>query len=220
MIKISSGEYCDYCYIEIEKIPDISILLEQNNTNVSVELYIEKIKSGFATVLTEIYQITKDQFDSQSLLQNNSFELLWISEKIENQTYKARIRLFLLIRSIAYSQDELSARLVYLKKIFLSSLLSMKYSVKEYEGSFPYINTISKLNKTAVVKSDMVGNLQSYMMNQCYVYDKMPTTLQDFGTIVDFLSSNPNSAVSIQLIPTYFSYMEKNFIETTSSNIL
>lgn len=160
MIKISSGEYCDYCYIEIEKIPDISILLEQNNTNVSVELYIEKIKSGFATVLTEIYQITKDQFDSQSLLQNNSFELLWISEKIENQTYKARIRLFLLIRSIAYSQDELSARLVYLKKIFLSSLLSMKYSVKEYEGSFPYINTISKLNKTAVVKSDMVGNLQ------------------------------------------------------------
>ena len=219
MIKISSGEYCDYCYIEIEKIPDISILLEQNNTNVSVELYIEKIKSGFATVLTEIYQITKDQFDSQSLLQNNSFELLWISEKIENQTYKARIRLFLLIRSIAYSQDELSARLVYLKKIFLSSLLSMKYSVKEYEGSFPYINTISKLNKTAVVKSDMVGNLQSYMMNQCYVYDKMPTTLQDFGTIVDFLSSNPNSAVSIQLIPTYFSYMEKNFIETTSSNL-
>lgn len=219
MIKISSGEYCDYCYIEIEKIPDISILLEQNNTNVSVELYIEKIKSGFSTVLTEIYQITKDQFDSQSLLQNNSFELLWISENIENQTYKARIRLFLLIRSIAYSQDELSASLAYLKKIFLSSLLSMKYSVREYEGSFPYINIITKLNKTVVVKSDMVGNLQSYMMNQCYVYDKMPTTLQDFGTIIDFLSSNPNSAISIQLIPTYFSYMEKNFIETTSSTL-
>ena len=215
MIKINSGEFCDYSYIEIEKIPDISILLDKNDTKVGIDLYIEKIKKSFSTILTEIYQITKKQFNSQSLLDNNSYELLWMSEKVENQTYKAKIRLFLVIRSISYRQDELRERMSYLMKIFTSSLISMKYTVKEGNSTFPFLNSFSKLRKSVIIKNDIVSNLQSYIMNQCYVYDKMPTTLQDFGTIISFLSSNPNSVISIQLIPTYFSYAEKDFIERT-----
>ena len=129
MIKISTDEYCDYTYIEIEKIPDISILLEQSNTNTDVSAYIEKIKTGFATVLTEIYQVTKDQFDNDSFLQNNSFELLWYSTPVSNQTYKAQIRLFLVIRSIDFNQAELAARLAYLKKICITSLTSILHKV-------------------------------------------------------------------------------------------
>ena len=217
MIKISSGEYCDYTYVEIEKIPDISILLEQSNTNTDVSVYIEKIKTGFATVLSEIYQVTKDQFANNSFLQNNSFELLWYSTPVSNQTYKAQIKLFLIIRSIGFNQSELAMRLVYLKKICITSLTSMKYSLKETVGEFPFLDALSRLDKATIIKEDTVGNLQSYIMNQCYVYDKLPSNSQDFGTLVDFLSNTPNSAISIQLIPTYYSYYEKSFIERTSS---
>ncbi len=216
MIRIASGEYCDYSYIEIEKIPDISILLEQTNTNADVSIYIEKFKTSFAMVLSEIYQITKEQFSADSLLQDNSFELLWYSLPVANQTYKAQIKLFLIIRSIGYDPTEIKNRLLYLKKIFSSSLSSMKYSLRDGEGEFPLLDEINRLHKAAIIKEDNIGNLQSYVMDQCYVYDKLPSTQQDFGTLIDFLSSTPNSAVSIQLIPTYYSYLEKSFIEKIS----
>lgn len=217
MIKIASGEYCDYVFFEVTKIPDISILLEQNNTNIDVNYYIEKTKKGFATVLSEIYQITKKDFLHNDMLQNNSFELLWYSDPVANQIYKAQIRLFLIIRAIGYDQTELMSRLAYLKKIYITTFTSMKYSVNVNTSEFPFLDKLNQLDKVAILKEDIVGNLQSYVMNQCYVYDKLPSTLQDFGLLIDFLSNTPNSAISIQLIPTYYSYNEKSFLERTSS---
>lgn len=220
MIKISSGEFCDYISLEIESIPDISILVEQNNTNIDSESYINKIKKGFETVLTEIYQITKNDYFDNYLLQNNSFELIWLSQPVSNQTYRSRIRFFLIIRSINFDSVKLKEKLVTLGNIFYSSLNSMRYTVKRMENTvLPFLNDLILTDKTAIIKQDGVGNLQSYVLNNCYLFDKIPISNQDFGTLIDYMSNYPNLVFSVQLIPTYFTNEEKSFIERTS-NIL
>ena len=76
MIKIASGEYCDYLYIEIEKIPDISILLEQSNTNTDVSAYIERIKIGivlFRRVLRSLIPDIKSILNSKIELTKGLF---------------------------------------------------------------------------------------------------------------------------------------------------
>lgn len=174
---------------------------------------MEKIKTNFATILLEIYQIAKTQFSSESFLQNNSIEILWYSVPISNQIYKAQIKLFLIIRSIGIDQKELLTRLSYLKNIFITSLMSMKFSLKDGTDEILFLDRLNKCNKIAIVKEDALNILESYIMNQCYVYDKFPSTLGNFNFLIDFLSNTPNSAISIQLIPTYYSYNEKTFIE-------
>ena len=219
MIRIGSGEYCDCVCLEIEKIPDISILVDDTNTNADIEQYIFKNKKGFSMLLSELYQITKGQFSDDLLLQNNSYELLWVSETVSNQTYKAQIRLFLIIRSIDYNLNALTARLNNLEQIFVSTLNSLRYTVKRTNEALKFYSNSNALSKVAIVKEDTIGNLQSYYMGQCYVYDKIPEVNRDFGMLVDFLSRTPNAAVSVQLIPTYYTYQEKSFLERISSTL-
>lgn len=215
-MKLSSGETCEYVCLEIVKIPDISILVEQNNTQTDVAFYIEKVRSTFTTVLSEVYQITKDLQYDEYFRQNNSYELVWYAEPIANQTYKAFIRFFLVIRSFDYNTLSLRNRLNGLKNIFIASFTSMKYAIKE-TSEHPFLEHSSQLKKAAIVKEDGIGNLQSYVQNQCYVFDKIPIANQEFGMLVDYLSNSPYAVVSIQLIPTYYSYYEKSFIERTTS---
>lgn len=67
MNRIASGEYCDWVCIEIVKVPDISILLDQANTNNVTQEYIARNKCGFATLLSELYQITMGNIHRQLL---------------------------------------------------------------------------------------------------------------------------------------------------------
>lgn len=216
MQKIASGEYCDWVCIEIVKVPDISILLDQANTNTTTEEYVARNKIGFTTLLSELYQSSKGDFSADLLLQNNSYELLWKAIPAHNQTYKAEIHLYLIIRSIDYNTSVLKMRLENLKSVFLSSLNSLRYTAKDVTQNLNPYECTQSLSKIAIVKEDTVGNLQSYYMSQCYVFDKIPEVNRDFGMLVDFLSRTPNALISIQLIPTYFTYEEKSFIERTS----
>lgn len=219
MVRIGSGEYCDCVCLEIEKIPDISILLDSTNTNSDTEQYLVKNKKGFAMLLSELYQISKGQFSADVLLQNNSYELLWVSEPVGNQTYKAQIRLFLIIRSIDYNINALNSRLNNLERIFTSTLNSLRYTVKRADDGLRFYSNGNSLSNLAIVKEDTVGNLQSYYMGQCYVYDKIPEVNRDFGMLVDFLSRTPNARVSVQLMPTYYTFQEKSFLERISSTL-
>lgn len=217
MIKISSGEYCDFITLEVIKCPDVSILVEQNNTTVDVETYVEKNKLGFATILSKIYNVLKSDFRQDSVLHDVSIDLTWFSEKVDFQTYKANIRFFLTIRAIDFNASILRQRLINLKNIFISSLTNLKYTVIDSEGLPPYYLKVNEFGKNIIVKEDSVCNLQSYLLQSCYAYDKIPASNQNLALLTNYLSENPNCVVSFQIIPTYFTNYEKMFLEKTSS---
>lgn len=57
--------------------------------------------------------------------------------------------------------------------------------------SFNLYEKTQRLSKATVLKEDLIGNLQSYYMNQCYVFDKIPEVNCDFGMLVDFMDRTP-----------------------------
>ena len=182
-----------------------------------METYVEKNKLGFATILFKIYNVLKSDFTQDSVLHNVSLDLTWYSEKAEYQTYKANIRFFLTIRAIDFDANALQQKLINLKNIFVSSFTNLKYTVSDSAGLPKYYEKVKEFSKNVIVKEDSVCNLQSYLMQSCYAYDKIPASNQNLSLLTNYLSENPNCVVSFQIIPTYFTYYEKAFLEKTSS---
>lgn len=217
MIRIRSGEYCDSLCLSVETIPDITILLDSNSALADTKEYVARNRKGFATLLSEVYQILKGNFSDRFLLQNVSFELLLVSYAVENQTYRAEVKPYIVLRCIDYDSGVMYDRLNNLKNIFVASLISLKYSVKDVTGEiYPYLSA-DGLKKVAILKEDTIANLQNYFKNECYAFDKFPEADNDFSMLVDFLSQTPEALVSVQLIPTFYSREEKFFIERTST---
>lgn len=216
MIQIGSGEFCDSICLSIESVPDISILLDANSALADTDKYIARNRKGFVILLTETYQIMKGTFSWDWLLQNISLELVLISQATRNQTYKASVKPYFVLRCIDGCQSIIAERLNTLRNLFIAALTALKYSVKDVTGNFhPYLD-VANLKMSTVLKEDTVGNLQNYLMNQCYIFDKFPDANSDFSMLVDYMSQTPECLVSFQLIPTFYTAEEKNFIERTS----
>ena len=111
--KIKSNEYVSMSAIEILTIPHVSII----DGNLNVDECIEKYKSDFVGALNEVYQLCKYE-----KIEDVSIELLWMTEEAANQTYEARIRLFMIFRAINIDQGKAIAVVKKLTDTFKSIL--------------------------------------------------------------------------------------------------
>lgn len=100
---LQNGEYAGICTLEITSIPHISIL-ESEYSNKTKEEILFKCKVDMQALISELYQNYK-------LNDNNdvSYELLWVTTPVDNQTFKAKIKLFINVRAINKSNDALKA---------------------------------------------------------------------------------------------------------------
>lgn len=100
---LQNGEYAGICTLEITSIPHISIL-ESEYSNKTKDEILFKYKVDMQALISELYQNYK-------LNDNNdiSYELLWITTPVENQTFKAKIKLFINVRVVNKSNDALKA---------------------------------------------------------------------------------------------------------------
>ena len=99
-IKLQNGEYVGIGALEITSIPHISIL-ESEYSNKTKEEIAYQYKLDMQSLVSELYQ------DYKSSKCDISYELLWLTAPVENQTYKASIRMFMCVRSISASEMEL-----------------------------------------------------------------------------------------------------------------
>lgn len=196
--QIKSKEYVSLSVIEISSIPDISII----DRNISMDECVDKYKQDFVGVLNEAYQLCKYEN-----IEDVSIELLWMTEEAANQTYEARIRLFMIFRAINIDRDKAIAVVKKLTDIFKSILKSEKYEIEEIDSDA--INAvIGKIDDTsikAIIKEEKIEYLQNQIMPFCYTYDIIPKSNNDLSRLINVLIEHPHSAVSVQLIPTYYS---------------
>jgi len=140
---IDSGEVCALQAIEITSIPDISILLESADTNINSAEYINRAKNNFSNLLNEIFLAFKGSFNYELLMQDIALELIWYAEPVMNQTYQAKVRLFLVLRAIGQTNNMVSEYLEGMLSICKSTLIANKYTVDEaddvYIEKFVYI---------------------------------------------------------------------------------
>ena len=144
---------------------------------------------------------------------------MWISEPVNNQTYKADIKLYLIIRSISKYSNIIDENLVSVRNVIQGTLERQKYdlsdiSIEKYKTALAGIN---KEKLIAIVKEESIENLQNQILPYCFSFDVIPNNIgQQLSKIVGIMKDTPNCAISFQLIPAVYSYGELNDINSTS----
>ena len=209
-MEISSGEYVGVCSIEITSIPDISIISSRYQDYTDIE---KEYMNNFSSLASEVFQNYK-YIISQNSNAEISMELLWVTEPVNNQPYKAKIRPFLVIRAISGDQSSAQAIIEQIYSLYESSLKLQKYGFEEIE--FPrlteIISGVQIEDSIAIVKDEREENLNNQFLSAAYSIDVFDSYAHDMSSIMNELTEQPYSMFSIQLFPTQLTVEEKTEI--------
>ena len=205
---LESGEAVALQALEISSVPDISII----DSNADETAVIDGYKKDMGNLLSEIYQNYKAQCGVTGQNQDVSLELLWTTEEVVNQPYRAKIRLFLIVRAIGRTPGEASEMTFPVMTAFRSTLDLQKYEYRDMdeEELMGCVRAVDDSAVKALVKEETLENLQNQMIPVCYAYDRIPDSGQDLSRIVNSLIDHPGCAVSFQLIPAWLDGNEIN----------
>ena len=209
---LTNGEFIALDTIEITSIPHISII---DDGQITISEINEKYKAEMNSLLNEIYQAYKSLSFQTGCSKDISLELLWTTETVMNQPYKAQIKLYIIIRAI--DNDALSAKSTVktVLELFTSTLSVQKYDFAEVDFSV-LSKVISRVNDSkikALVKEEKVESLQNQLLPYCFSYDTIPVSQSDLSKIANVLIDYPDCAVSMQLIPTTLEQIEISEID-------
>jgi len=209
IIDLINGERIGLSAIEITTIPHISILQKCFSETVNIDI---ENKQDMVRLLSEVFQNYKNTLNS---FQDISLEILWTTQEIKNQPYKASIKLYLIIRVIGNNDRDIESKIISLEQICKTTLDFGKYDYKEtnIKELSACVRNINNQNVKAIVKSERLEILQNNYMPFCYAYDKIPVTENDMSRIVNTLIDYPNCAISFQLIPINYSAEETQIID-------
>ncbi len=205
---LKSGEYVSMGVLEIISIPHISIL-ESKYSNKSKEEICHQYKYDMAELLSELYQHYRISTNDVS------FELLWITSPVDNQTYKANIRLFFVIRSIQKNEMSAINTVKEMLELVKTALTVNKYEI-EIISCESFIDNLLRVNDSSIrslSKEENVINLQNQILPFCFSAEHFCETASNLEKISNILVDYPNSAISFQLIPVALSMEEQNSIE-------
>ena len=210
-VELANNDVICLCAIEINTIPDLSITNYKSEEEIR-KAYSELMKRTFS----EVFQFYKSQFSHENF-SDIALELLWVTEPVVNQTYAAHIRLFLLFRCVANTNQLGKDILVRITNVFCNTLEVNKYGFTPV--NFSEVNSVlEQLNSeytVAVVKESRMETMQVAAMSQYYNYDTFSADAPATEVLVNTLLRHPHSAVIIQLMPTLFTSEEESLIDNT-----
>ncbi|MCQ2735954.1 MAG: hypothetical protein MJ234_01890 [bacterium] len=168
---------------------------------------------SFGNLLSEIYQSYRT-----IVAYNNSAEIsiesLWVTEPVENQPYKAKIRLFVVSRTIDISEERVYENLDRMFSACEANLKLNKYGVAEIVISEleSLLQKVPSQTISSIVKDERIEVMQNQMLPACYSINKFEAAAHDLSAIVNSLIDHPYTAVSFQITPTRFSAEENGAI--------
>lgn len=210
LIEVNSGEYIGVSCMEITSIPDISVIRSGYSESVDIE---KEYINYFENLSSEIYQNYK-YIISQNQNAEIVMELLWMTEPVSNQSYKARIRPFIIIRAVSGDEISVKAIVEQVYGLYESALKLGKYSFeeKEFNKLEELINKVQIDDCVAVVKEEREEILDNQLLPTVYSIDVFDSYARDMSSFINELTQHPYSMVSFQLFPTQINIEEKTGI--------
>lgn len=210
LIEVNSGEYIGVSCMEITSIPDISVIRSGYSESVDIE---KEYINYFENLSSEIYQNYK-YIISQNQNAEIVMELLWMTEPVSNQSYKARIRPFIIIRAVSGDEISVKAIVEQVYGLYESALKLGKYSFeeKEFNKLEELISKVQIDDCVAVVKEEREEILDNQLLPTVYSIDVFDSYARDMSSFINELTQHPYSMVSFQLFPTQINIEEKTGI--------
>ena len=180
---LADGDMVALGAIEIISIPHVSIIGDGQSTREITEKYKNEMRS----LLVEIYQTCKSMEHTKDRAKDASIELLWTTQRVENQPYNAKIRLFVIIRVIDEKIASAKSSVEDLLRICESTLALQKYEFAKlhYSELSDVISQINDTNIRAIVKEETTENLQNHLHPYCFSNEKIPTSNNYLRRIVN-----------------------------------
>ena len=210
--ELEDGECLATDIIEVFEIPDIAIL----NTNLNEKETTLKVKNTFKELLSEIYISCNQNRPKWYENDDYSIEIVFSSTEVENQTFNAKVNIYIILRGINENKESLVNKISELKNLVKVTLNYSKFSIKEIDKKLETLEKIKyrfKQNKRAIVKDTEVQQLQNMYIPQVDMFDRFAEKITNCTKIVNTLMQYPNSQVIIDLIPTVLNSNESSGLE-------
>lgn len=203
---LQNGEYASIGTLEIASIPHISILETEYNNKTKEEI-LYRYKADMQALISELYQ------NYRLNVNDISYELVWITSPVENQTFKAKIRLFVNVRAIDKDKDSLKKHIESALLLIKNSLRNNKYDVNDVDDDGVFDLLKEKKQVFSLTKDTRIINLQNQIVPYCYTADHLSETNLSLDKIVNTIVDYPFSVLSLQITPIFLSNEEKSTIE-------
>lgn len=200
LLKLKNGKLLDSRIYEICSIPDYEAIAMQEEEAQKTN------ETMFFQMLTELYRFCKPG--------STVLELLWTVEAQEDQ--RGQIHLFLVLRMIAESREELENRLGIVQENVLMRLQSLGFQIqeKQYE-ELKITNLLPDGNAVinAVVKAEQYRVHEQGIIPYYFVRPMPCHSISGLHMLADTLLRVQGGAVSFQLLPDVINYEEMSALE-------
>ncbi|MEO2262503.1 ATP-binding protein [Dorea sp. YH-dor228] len=200
---LQSNEAVAMGAVEITAIPDISVI---DGKRMDVDAVVAEYKRDMGQLLSEIYQHYKEESTVAGQYKDIALEMIWTTEEVKNQPYKARVKMYFVVRAIDVAEPNAIRLVNGLLSIIKSTVELQKYEYQDVTA-VELQKEMYRIKDTAVkalVKEERIENLQNQILPYCYAYDCITDTGKDLSYILNTLIHYPDCALSVQLIPTVF----------------
>lgn len=172
----------------------------------------------FAQLLNNFYRKSDDGM--------SALELMFSSSAVDNQTYRAQVKMHFTIRQMGNSKSEVEEKLSSFESSFKNEFTDNFFDIKflgtgiEIELYEKHLDTINVSSIMAVEKRE--DETVSMLSHDGYIYHTfIPTPAENVNVsgISNVLTQYPESAIIMQVIPTRFNQAELGTFEYTSKMI-
>lgn len=205
---LADGRLLGLTVFEIESFPGV---LSGGQDEAS---YSEKQIAVFGQLLNELHKVSG---------YNTSFELLWMTEKVEGQAFTSRVRIFCVLRKIDQDWNRIQVTLNTIKSNAVNALSSLQFGLDE--GELLYQNMSELLEKIddscvhAIVKGEKISS-SAISYYPYYFMEVVPNdNLLNFESLVSTLSQSEQCCVSFQLFPVELTSDELYMINEVSAEL-
>lgn len=205
-VKLPNGKYISSNILEITAFPKAEII--DNDNKKAFEMNMK----AFNQMLFELHKISD--------MNSTVAEILWVSEKVENQTFKSKVRVFVVIRKIGTDINLLDKETKTIQSNFISELNQVKFETRPFElEDKSFINLVKNIDFSSLLtitkKEKIVGNSASY--GNYYTWDILNNNSNDtMSGFISSISQNNNCTVSFQIIPTSLTNNELIYLNELS----
>ena len=205
--QINNGRLVGMAVLEISAIPYYELLDRDPG------------RAG-ATNRKLFYQILKD-FYRRRQARNMAIEILLQSIPVEGRACDGQVHQYIILRQMGNQYQVLRDAVQEVCSALAKALESKNYTVRVFETAEEFSIFENRLRETdyssaiAVAKRERVSTNMFYQ-GRVYCTDVItPSENVNISELINALSRHPNSAVSLQLIPTKYQQEELTFIDQT-----
>lgn len=203
--ELANGKFISMSIAEVVSVP----YFELYSKDIDRANYMNQVL--FTQILQSMHRKSEEE--------NTSFEFLFQSIPVNNQTYKAQVKLYIIVRKIGDDKAENEAFIGDMMTSIKNDMEDKNFSVSIFEDA-DYISFEQSVSKTDCERVLSVSKKEKATANALFANGLMyyndviqPAENVNTSSLTNALTQYPGSVVSLQIIPTRYSRQELFAVE-------